>query len=140
MDKLKLLETLRQALTEAGLSSNLDQDSICLYRRQIDRHLNRSLAMMSGVCTVDYNDLEIFKIFCVEQYSEDKTLMKFAIKLTNEGRGTLRQYDLDTKRGPHIHEFQGGKKGKHHVPFSGDIEDVGNDIAAIIRGWPGLGW
>jgi hypothetical protein len=131
--KPKVRASLRAALEAAGLATKIQRGSVCVYRPISDKHSQARLAMLSAVCLIEQREELAFKIFCSEQYYKDNSLKKFSIKLTTPYNLTLRQYDLDTKRGPHIHNFVSGRKQGAHIPFSGDLSDVVKDILSLMR-------
>lgn len=132
--KLNILNSIRSGLRALGFDSQIEKGSVCVYKlmRQ-DAHTGRRFAMASAACYFFPEREKAFKVYCSEQYDSENTLRKFSITLITFYGLILKRYDLDTKRGIHVHLFESGRGQDGHAPFSGDINDVIRDMSQFMR-------
>jgi len=131
LPKLNLLKSLQEDLMRIGISTEIVNGSLCVYKRQVDKSTGLSLAMTSAIASFTHNQT-MYQIYCIEQYDENNQIRKYSIKLNNRDL-TLKAWELDTKRGSHVHEFWNGIKRKLHLPFNGNIEAISQDLIQIIE-------
>ena len=74
-----------------------------------------------------------FYLYASEQYDSEQTLTKYSIKLCNWNRTEIHAWELDTKRGPHVHYYSNGEKDPIHFPFEGSIREIASEIMHVMR-------
>jgi len=131
-DRFQVLNILAVELRRHGLEVSIDQDTICVGRTQWDEYSQRILTMLSAAPAIKAGPKSFF-IFVTEEYDSAGSLAKYAVKLTDGGKRALRSWDLDTKRGPHTHDYTSGEKEPGHTPWSGSLEDVAAEMMDIMR-------
>lgn len=118
-------------LLNGDLQLTTKDNSICIGRIQLDKSTQKKTLMTSCIKEAFFL-YRTFYIFLIEQHNENNSLEKFSFKLTDSEKNSLKQYDKDSKRGSHIHNFINGKKVNKHIPFSGSIKDIAKDIFETI--------
>ena len=127
LEKFKVLNDLAAELRRHGLEVEVRKDSICLGRKQWDKYSRLHLLMLSAVPHLNHRDKGFF-IYLTEQHDASGTVRKFSIKLCDDGNAPIRSYDLDTKRGGHIHDYVGSTRGEGHKRFSSCVSDIVMDM------------
>lgn len=127
-----VLKTLAEEFRLQGLDVTVEPDTICVGRQQWDRYTNQILTMVSAAPAIRVG-MKTFYLFASEQYDATRELMKYSIKLCNDQKVQLRAWELDTKRGQHVHEYTEGTKEPVHVPYEGSICMIAADIMDFMR-------
>ena len=72
-------------------------------------------------------------LYASEQYDSAHTLTKYSIKLCNWNRTEIQAWELDTKRGQHVHHYSNREKDPIHFPFEGSIREIAGEIMHVMR-------
>src|SRR5678815_1900989 len=107
--RFDVLSALASAFRGQGLEASVGPDSICVGVEQWDKFSRQVLVMRSAVPVVSHGR-RTFHVFAVEQYSQDDSLTKYSVTVCDDAKKQLKAWHLDTKRGPHLHEFVDGQK------------------------------
>jgi len=130
--RFDLLNALASAFRGRGLEASVGPDSICVGVARWDRSSQQVLVMRSAAPVVSHG-LRTFHVFAVEQYSQVDTLTKYSVTVCDDAKKQLKAWHLDTKRGPHLHEFVDGQKVARHIPHTDSVDEVADHIVEFIR-------
>ena len=119
-------------LIDSGITGTIEEGTLCLFRPVPDRPMATTYGMTSAVNVFQRGDC-IRRLYCVEQYDDNNSLLKFAVTLTDEVKKQLGVWHLDHSHGLHTHPIENGKSTDAHVPFAGKLEDMVNEILSAIK-------
>ena len=128
----EVLSTLASLFSLQGLEVTVDPNTICVGREQWDRYSNQILMMLSAAPAIKMGQ-KTFYLYASEQYDSAHTLTKYSIKLCNWNRSEIQAWELDTKRGQHVHHYLNGEKDPIHFPFEGSIREIAGEIMHVMR-------
>jgi hypothetical protein len=130
---LRMLHLVEVNLREHGITAQLDEKSLCLFRPVYDRPSATTYGMRSAFADLAQG-ANFARFYCIEQYDSSGGLIKFACRLTDADNTTVREWHMDISHGVHTHPVVAGKKSPEHIPYSGSSADLVRDIVAAIRG------
>ena len=129
--RLRLLHMLEVNLRAAGVSSELRDESVCLFKPSYDKPTATTYGIRSAAATLQRGECFAW-LYCVEQYDQGDNLVKFAVHVTDSKKQPLHHWDLDFSHGLHTHVSENGRKSRDHVPFTGGIVDMVQEIVAFV--------
>jgi hypothetical protein len=130
--RFEVLNQLASGFRRQGLEVTVDPNTICVGREQWDKYSNQILMMLSAAPAIKAG-MKTFYLFASEQYDSSHTLTKYSIKLCDDQKNELKAWELDTKRGQHVHLYSNSEKEASHLPFEGSIEDIAAQIMGFMR-------
>jgi hypothetical protein len=130
--RFEVLNALASEFGKQGLEVTVDPNTICVGREQWDRYSNQILMMLSAAPAINAGT-KTFYLFASEQYDPSHTLTKYSIKICDDQKNELKAWELDTKRGQHVHLYTNNGKEASHLPFEGTIEDIAAQIMGFMR-------
>lgn len=128
----EVLSTLASLFRLQGLEVTVEPNTICVGREQWDRYSKQNLTMLSAAPAIRIGE-KIFHLFASEQYTSEHTLTKYSTKLCDDQKTEIQSWELDTKRGQHLHLYSNGNKDPIHFPFEGSIRDIASQIMHVMR-------
>ena len=135
LDKnFKVLNSVACELRKCGIEVSIEKETICIGRGQWDKFSKRTLAMLSAAPKIIQGE-KSFQIFASEQYGNEGATVKYSIKICDGHGREIKAWELDTKRGKHIHLYLAGKKDHTHHPFRGSFKDIVDEIMSVMRGY-----
>lgn len=138
-DRFTVLKSIAGAIERHGVEVTVRAETICLGREQRDEYSKKLLTMISAAPSFVHGE-KCFVIFASEQYDAEGCLAKYAVKVGDENGRELKAWDLDTKRGKHVHRYDRGDKDPRHIPFVGSYDDIAAEIMQVVRMYdPGTG-
>jgi len=130
--RFEVLNALASEFGKQGLEVTVDPNTICVGREQWDRYSRQILTMLSAAPAIK-DGTKIFHLYASEQYNSTQGLTKYSIKLCDDQKKEIRAWELDTKRGQHVHLYSKSDKEAPHHPFNGSIEDIAVQIMGFMR-------
>ncbi|RJP22728.1 MAG: hypothetical protein C4529_05280 [Deltaproteobacteria bacterium] len=128
----EVLNALASEFRLQGLDVTVDPDTICVGREQWDKYSNQVLLMLSAAPAIKAGT-KTFYLFASEQYDLAGKLTKYSIKLCDNQKTECKAWELDTKRGQHVHLYSNSEKDPPHLPFEGSIKVIASEIMDFMR-------
>ena len=129
---LRMLHLVEVNLRSDGITADVRDGSLCLFKPVYDRPSGTTYGMASAIASLAKGP-EFARFYCIEQTDTHGELVKFVYRITDTENSTLHEWHKDISHGLHTHPIVGGKKQAEHIPYSGGDTDVLNDILSEIR-------
>lgn len=132
--KFLILSELAAEFRKHGIQVVVKRDSVCIGRPTWDKYSKTFLTMLSARPAIRIGE-KGFEIYLTEQQGKVGSVLKYGINLSDDGGTPVRAYHLDTKRGPHVHDFDGKRQKPGHERFSRKMPTIVNDILSRMRAY-----
>ena len=132
--KFLVLSELAAEFRKHGIQVVVGRDSVCIGRPTWDKYSKSLLMMLSARPAIKIGD-KGFAIYLTEQQDGSGVVLKYGINLCDDKDNPIRAYHLDTKRGAHVHDFNGKRQVPGHLEFSREMPTIANDMLSRMRSY-----
>jgi hypothetical protein len=133
ISRLRLLHMLEVSLRAEGITTEVKEESVCLFKPCYDKPTAMTYGVRSAAASLQHGAC-FGRLYCVEQYDAGNQLVKFAVHVTNADKTPLHHWDLDFSNGFHTHGAERGDKSREHIPFGGGLPEVVRAIIGFVKG------
>jgi hypothetical protein len=129
---LRMLHLIQVNLASEGISVEIVEGSLCLFRPVYDKPSATTLGMSSAIAGLTRGD-SFANFYCVESRGVGNEIAKFTYRLVDIKGTTVQEWHKDISHGLHTHPLIDGSKGNAHIPFDGTDADMAKEIVEAVR-------